>query len=304
MLLNKVIEEVSDAHVVAALESNLAIIRFDLNRNIAYVNDIFANAVGYEQSELIGENHEKLCFTEFVDSPAYEKFWRELLQGKSFQDKIERKDKANHSVWLEATYMPVFSEDGRKVISITKVATNITARQNSLSLVINELKSMAKQLSRRSEVGIERSNELLISIQTIVEHADENMDILSKLQLHAENIHKIVRTVREIAAQTNLLALNAAIEAARAGEYGRGFDVVAKEVRKLSSRVEDSIVEIRNGVESISTEIKNITAGTSQTQQNSKLGLEQIQIAMNDFIEIASAAALLDEKSRKVSEII
>lgn len=303
-MVNKVIEEVTDAHVVAALESNIAIIRFDLNRDVAYVNDIFAQAVGYEKSELLGKNHKILCFPEFLKSSSYEKLWRDLLQGKSFQDKIERKDKLNHSVWLEATYMPVFSNDGRKVISIIKVATNISERQHSLTLVIDELKSMAEQLSKRSEIGIQRSDELLVSIRKIAEDSNENFNMLGILQINAENIYKIVQTVRDIAAQTNLLALNAAIEAARAGEYGRGFDVVAKEVRKLSSRVEDSIVEIRSGVESISNEVKKIAVGTNRTKEKSERCLEQIQVAMNDFTEIASAAAQLDEKSKKVSEII
>ena len=162
------------------------------------------------------------------------------------------KDKNGDKVWLEATYMPVFSHDGRKVISISKVASNITKRQTVITSVVKELRQMAEGLTERADIGIERSKELLVIIEDIATLSHDNTKTLGNLQLHAESIQHIVKTIREIAAQTNLLALNAAIEAARAGEHGRGFSVVAKEVSKLSANVEKSIVEVREGVEAIS----------------------------------------------------
>lgn len=81
-------------------------------------------------------------------------------------------------------------------------------------------------------------------MKSITKESNENTDTLHDLQTEAQNIHGIINTINGIASQTNLLALNAAIEAARAGDAGRGFSVVAEEVRKLSSRVEEAIKEV------------------------------------------------------------
>lgn len=298
------LEQVTDDHVVKALERNLAIIRFDLNRKIVYVNENFANAMGFTQEEMIGLPHEELCFSEYARSREYSEFWRELTRGVTKQAKVERKHKEGHKVWLEATYMPVFSEDGRRVISISKVASNITDRQTSITEVVNELREMAEGLTERAGVGIDRSKELLRIIDNIATISRDNTKTLELLQLHAESIQHIVKTIRDIAAQTNLLALNAAIEAARAGEHGRGFDVVAKEVRKLSGNVEKSIVEVREGVASITREIGNIATGTTLAQEHVEECQQQIQVAMEDFLAIASSAAQLDDQSEEVSRII
>ncbi|HEX5563471.1 MAG TPA: methyl-accepting chemotaxis protein [Sporosarcina sp.] len=303
-MVKQAVEQVTDDHVVKALEKNLAIIRYDLDHKIAYVNDIFANAMGYTKDEMIGVRHDDLCFDEYVKSAEYDKFWRELLRGISQHGKIEMKAKNGEKVWLEATYMPVFSHDGRKVISISKVASNITKRQTSVTSVVEELRQMAEGLTERADIGIERSKELLVIIEDIAAISHDNTKTLGNLQLHAESIQHIVKTIREIAAQTNLLALNAAIEAARAGEHGRGFDVVAKEVRKLSANVEKSIVEVREGVEAITTEIKNISQGTTLAQENVDRCQQRIEVAMEDFLAIASSASELDNQSRKVSSIV
>lgn len=298
------VEHVTDDHVVKAIEENLAIIRFDVQRKVAYVNDNFSNAMGYTSQEMIGISHRDLCFQDYVSSIEYEKFWRELLKGVRQQGKIERKDKDGNRVWLEATYMPIFDADRRIVIGISKVATNITNRQFAITSVVEELRGMAEGLTYRADVGTDRSKELLTIIDSIAEVSMDNTNVLKNLQLHAESIQNIVKTVREIAAQTNLLALNAAIEAARAGEHGRGFNVVAKEVRKLSVSVEKSIVEIREGVEAITSDIINISKGTALAQDFIERCQQRIEVAMEDFLTIASSASELDSQSRKVSEIV
>ena len=99
-----------------------------------FVNSNFAEAVGYRQEAMIGMHHRQFCFPAFVNSPAYEKFWRDLLSGRSFQDKIERMDSRGERLWLEATYMPVLDENG-KVVEIVKVATDITRRQKNIEEV-------------------------------------------------------------------------------------------------------------------------------------------------------------------------
>ena len=295
---------VTDKLVIDAIKQNLAIIRFDLNRKVAYVNGLFAQILGYTVEEMYEKGHEEFCFPAFTQSSEYERFWRNLLSGKSFQDKVERMDVSKKPIWLEATYMPVFAEGTRKVIGVLKIATDITNRQNSIVQVANDLKQMSAELFKRSEVGITRSEELGDTIKRIAKDSQGNVENLVRLHDQTDSITGIVKTIRQIASQTNLLALNAAIEAARAGEFGRGFDVVAKEVRKLSVQVEHSISEVKDSIEGIVQEIEQVTENITRVSQDVEETHQQINVAMQDFVEISSSAEALDERAHTFKEII
>lgn len=296
-------EEVNDMTVVEALEKNLAIIRFDLDRRVAYVNENFAKEIGYSVSELMGKQHKELCFPTFTKSPEYEKFWKDLMDGNMLQDKVERKSKLGNSVMLEATYMPIIGSTG-KVLGVTKVATNVTKRHEILLSVTEELKEMSMELSTRAEVGTNRSEELLQRIDDIATGSKENTASLQSLQGQADSIRGIVQTIREIAAQTNLLALNAAIEAARAGEHGRGFNVVAQEVRKLAGRVENSIVEVRENIEGIAKQVEKVTTSNSNSQTSIEKSQKEIRSALEEFKDISSAAIKLESQAAEFVKLI
>ncbi|WP_166805887.1 methyl-accepting chemotaxis protein [Jeotgalibacillus sp. R-1-5s-1] len=297
-------QKVTDDLVVNAIEDNLAIIRFDEDRRVAYVNKIFAKTVGYEISQLEGMYHRDLCFSEFADSREYEQFWRDLFKGKTFQDKIERKNAAGESIWLDATYMPVFDENKRKVVGVTKIATDITERYRNAKEMADDLRDMSDQLNQRSAHGVIRSRELLQKIDHITTVSSDNSKTLTSLNEKTDEISGIVKTISEIASQTNLLALNAAIEAARAGEHGRGFDIVAKEVRKLSARVEQSIGEVRETVNSITSEVEKITTGTHTVMTSVTESQDQIKTTVEDFEMIGSSAQQLDSKSKQFVQLI
>ncbi|MCQ4087944.1 methyl-accepting chemotaxis protein [Saccharibacillus sp. JS10] len=296
-------EAVSDELVVSALEKHLALIRFDLNRRVVYVNTNFAQAMGYTEQQMIGMDHRQFCFPGFANSLEYDQFWRALFSGQSIQDKIERMDAQGERIWLEATYMPVLGSNG-KVLGVFKVAANITRRQRNIEEVVTELQQMSEGLNVRAESGITRSTELLQSIESISEVSEKNIATLASLQSQAESIRGIVQTIQDIASQTSLLALNAAIEAAHAGEHGKGFDIVAKEVRKLAGRVSDSIVEVRRNIEGITKEVTNITEGTNLAQDNINRSQVQIRNAMDEFEDISAASEQLDSRARDFDKII
>ncbi len=302
--MHSVEAQVTDDLVVQAIERNIAIIRFDMDRKVAYVNKLFAQMLGYTVQEMLGKHHKEFCLPDFSNSMEYDKFWRNLTAGNSYQDKIERMDANGNVIWLEATYMPVFANNTRQVIGVSKIATNITERENEIVNIADKLKGMSKELYHRSETGIQNSQDLLETIKAVSQESNENVSNLVKLQKQADSIKGIVKTIQEIASQTNLLALNAAIEAARAGEYGRGFDVVAKEVRKLSVRVEQSISQVKENVEGIEREIGQVTDSITRIAEKVDKTNEQITVTTNDFNEIASAAEALDEQSKQFIEVI
>jgi PAS domain S-box-containing protein len=111
-----------------AINRSNAIIYFDLNGNILGVNDIFLIAMGYkvgEHNEIIGKNHSIFVCDDYARSSEYEKFWDILRSGKYYQGEFERRKKDGTLINLQATYNPIFDENG-KITKVMKIATDIT----------------------------------------------------------------------------------------------------------------------------------------------------------------------------------
>ncbi|GGJ13217.1 methyl-accepting chemotaxis protein [Paenibacillus hunanensis] len=302
--MEKLSEQVTDELVVRALQENLAIIRFDTEHRVAYVNDIFARVVGYSPSEMIGMHHRNLCFADFANSSEYVSFWDNLFTGITFHDRILRRNSNDDEVWLEATYMPVWDQARRHVIGVTKVATDITERHHHLSHVVDDLQNTAKMLHQRSSDGMLHSEELLVSMEQIAQVTSANGDTIHRLQEQAYEIQDVVQTIRKIASQTQMLALNAAIEAARAGDFGRGFNVVAQEVGKLSNMVQESITQVKRSVDAMDLEVRKISNTTVEVEQSVKRGQERMQTAMESFTAIFTSANELNIQADRVTHEI
>ncbi|WP_260681951.1 methyl-accepting chemotaxis protein [Alkalicoccobacillus porphyridii] len=163
---------------------------------------------------------------------------------------------------------------------------------------------MSERLNERAETGIDRSQTLLSTINQMTELSSKNAGTLTGLQEKANAIQGITQTIKGFASQTNLLALNAAIEAARAGEHGRGFDVVAKEVRKLSKQIEDSIMEIRESIDSMTKEVNVISDGTIKVKDHTVENQKQIHVTLKDFETISTDASNLDKEAQKFKATI
>ena len=289
--------------VLAAIENSLAMIEFDSNGKVLWANENFARTVKYRAEEMPNMMHKQFCTPEFAASREYQELWRNLRNGKSFQEKIQRVNKQGDLIWLEATYTPVFGNDG-SVESVVKVATDITERETNTAQVAFQLQAMSEALSEKAKAGIERSKEAAQAIAKLVYESKGNLEILHSLKSQAQSIGNIVKTIREIAAQTNLLALNAAIEAARAGEHGRGFNVVAGEVRKLANRVQDSIQEVSAHIKGISDEINKISDATLQSQSGISENQVHNEHAVSAFKDIGEAARKLDEQAKGFKSIL
>lgn len=282
--------------MLAALSRSSAVIEFSLDGIILNANDNFLTSMGYSKSQILGKHHSMFCDPEEAKSNAYKQFWSELKHGRFISDRFKRLDSYGNEVWLEASYNPIHNDDG-ELYKVVKFATVITD-QMQREFAISETAGIAYDISKRTdadaEIGLGVVEQTIVTVNNLSKKLEVASESVNNLDVQSSKIAQLVESIKGIADQTNLLALNAAIEAARAGDQGRGFSVVADEVRQLASRT------------SLATEqIINVVSENKALTQDAVTEIESSLAEAKDALELSNkSGSVINDIQKGAKEVV
>ncbi len=312
---------------IEAINRSQAVIEFELDGTIITANENFLTVMGYKLEEIKGQHHSIFAEPGYAASAEYKDFWKALNDGKFQASQYKRIGKGGKEIWIEASYNPILDLNGR-LCKVVKFATDLTKRKEENAALADEfengvkttvqtvassagdmestaqsLAAAAEETNQQSSTVSSASEELAASVNEIsrqiaesvrsvneaVDAAGKSEQMVSDLVSAAQRIGEVTQIITDIAEQTNLLALNATIEAARAGEAGKGFAVVASEVKNLANQtakatgeIEQQIRDIQSSSETTAQSIREIGGIIAQ--------VSDISTSISSAVEEQSAA--------------
>ncbi|MDX2504789.1 MAG: HAMP domain-containing methyl-accepting chemotaxis protein [Gammaproteobacteria bacterium] len=210
----------------------------------------------------------------------------------------------NHTDSLNNNTSDVVQGAQNQAAQAEQAASAITDLSSSFNEVANSSNSASKSASSASQqakIGRDLVSKTATGMNTVAAKVSESSELIDKLNRRTEEIGNVVNVINGIAEQTNLLALNAAIEAARAGEQGRGFAVVADEVRTLASRTQESTQEIQQMIESLQAGTKAAVGAMDSSRAQAQNGVEKISTAGDALTTIVAGIEHINDMNTQIA---
>ncbi|RZL83905.1 MAG: PAS domain S-box protein [Sphingomonas sp.] len=288
---------------LAAVNRSQAVIEFAPDGTVLDANANFLATVGYRIEEIRGQHHAMFVEPGYAQTPEYSAFWDRLRGGDFSSGMFQRFGKGDRSVWIQASYNPIFDPNGQ-LTKVVKYATDVTANMAARSVAVQaaertldnvQVVTDAAETMNAAAQEISRSmTQSKTAVDDIHGRTGEADAATERLRAAASAMGGVAAVIAGIAQQINLLALNATIEAARAGAAGRGFAVVAAEVKDLAGQAAAATNRISGEVTSMQT----VSAEVATT-------LASITAAIGTIsAHVDGVSASMDEQTRATGEIL
>lgn len=221
------------------------------------------------------------------------------------------RDIAGHLLAGADAMMGVAEQSSQEIQRQQMETSNLAMAMEELSAVVQEVASntlqaadAASSADMEAGKGKQVVNETVQAIGVLAAEVDKAVETIRRLQGSSQGIYVVTNEIKGIAAQTNLLALNAAIEAARAGEQGRGFAVVADEVRTLASRTQESTLKIQGMVEQLQSNVIEAVRVMSDSHAHAQRVVERAGAAGSSLETISGAVATISDMNSQIASAV
>ncbi len=207
-------------------------------------------------------------------------------------------------------HMSVVSKQTATSVEKQRAETDqVASAMSQMSATVDEVHTNADEAAKTASITNEEAqngkvvmDETIVAINSLASEVDKAGGVIAQLEKESNDINVVLEVIRNIADQTNLLALNAAIEAARAGEQGRGFAVVADEVRTLAERTQQSTLEIQQMIESLQSGTKDAVNVMTQGKQQADQSVTQAENAGHSLDKIITSVNSISSMSQKIAD--
>ena len=228
---------------------------------------------------------------------------------KKVHDSIAQVSKASHELAEVSTRVSSVSEETVEGVMEQRSETDqVATAMNEMTATVQEVAQNASQTAEASQnadqaakEGAYIATEAMGGIESLMNEIRRASEVIQRLDNKSNDIGSVLDVIRGIAEQTNLLALNAAIEAARAGEHGRGFAVVADEVRTLASRAHESTQEIHEMIEGLQGGAKEAVQAMEHASEGAQSGSEQVEQAAEQLAAIAGEVGSITDMNTQIA---